>query len=199
MKRKFLLAVLAVVSAIFTPLAATSQIAPERPARPASDEPSYKWKAFAGFAYTSLNQVEQSENGLLGVNFALTRDFGKHFGLTADGGYYAFTYDASNPGNPKVDMVLLGPEFHANLTDRLEGFAHVLLGGVHTAGDSTIPKVSFAGGAGGGLEYKLSPRLGLRLSSDDIASAFVQDPNHLGYSPHLRQNARASFGVVYKF
>ena len=199
MKRKFLLAVLAAVSAIFVPLAATSQVAPDRPARPEKAGPSYKWKAFAGFGYTNLNQVEQSENGLMGVNVAVTRNFGKYFGLTADGGYYAYTYNRANPGNPKVDMVLLGPEFHGNLTDHLEAFVHVLLGGEHTSGGSTIPKVSLAGGAGGGLEYKLSQRFGMRLSGDDIASSFVQDPGHLGYSPHLRRNARVGFGVVYKF
>jgi hypothetical protein len=194
-----LLAVLAVVAAVSMPLAASSQIAPDRPARPAKTEPAYKWKAFAGFGYTSLNQVNQSENGLLGMNFALTRNFGKYFGLTADGGYYAYTYSKPNPGNPTVEMVLLGPEFRAGLFDRLDGFVHVLVGGEHTAGDSTIPNISLAGGGGGGLEYKLNPHFGLRLSGDDIASAFVQDPSHLGYSPHMRQNARASFGVVYKF
>ena len=200
MKRKLLLAILAVVSAVFMPLAATSQIAPDRPAKPEKTEPSYKWKVFAGYGYTSLNQVNQSENGLQGVNVSLTRNWGKYFGLTADGGFYAYPYDAANPGNPKVDMVLLGPELHVSIVDRVEGFAHVLFGGEHTGGDFTIPKVSLAGGAGGGLDYKLkNPHFALRLSGDDIASAFVQDPNHLGYSPHLRQNARAAFGVVYKF
>jgi hypothetical protein len=194
-----LLAALAAVSAIIVPLAATCQVAPDRPARPEKTEPSFKWKAFAGLGYTSLNQVEQSENGLLGVNVAVTRNFGKYFGLIADGGYYAYTYNTPNPGNPKVDLVLLGPEFHGPLYDRLEAFAHVLLGGEHTTGGSTIPKISLAGGAGGGLEYKLTPRFGIRLSGDDIASSFVQDPKHLGYSPHLRRNARAAIGVVYKF
>lgn len=199
MKRKFLIAVLALVSAVLMPMASTSQVAPDRPARPEKADASYKWKVFAGAGYTSLNQVNQSENGLLGVNASVTRNFGKYFGLTADGGHYAYTYDASNPGNPTVQMVLFGPEFHVSLFERVEGFAHVLIGGEHTAGDSTIPKVSLAGGAGGGLDYKLNPHLGLRLTGDDIASAFVQDPNKLGYSPHMRQNARAAFGVVYRF
>ena len=112
-----------------------------------------------------------------GVNLSLTRDWGKYFGLTADGGYYAYTYDRSNPGNPTVDMVLLGPVLHFKLFEQVDGFVHVLLGGVHTAGDGTIPKVSFAGGAGGGLDYKLNARFAIRLSGDDIASSFVQDPN----------------------
>lgn len=199
MKRKLSIAVLAVASALFLPLAATSQIAPDRPAKPESTGPTYKWEAFAGMGYTSLNQISHSENGLIGMNVAVTRNFGKYFGLTADGGYYAFTYNRSNPGDPTVDMVLLGPVFHGKLSEHLSGFARVLLGGVHTGGDSTIPKVSFAGGAGCGMDYKLSSRFALRLAGDSIASSFTQDPNHLGNSPHLRRNARAAFGVVYKF
>ncbi len=208
MKRKFLLAILAVVSAVLLPLAATSQIAPDRPPRPEVAEPSDKYEIFAGFGYTSLNQVNQSENGLMGMNLSLTRNWGKHFGLTADGGYYAYTYNTSNPGNPTVDMVLLGPVFRAKLFEHVDGFVHVLLGGVHTstdpaAGFITIPKVSFAGGAGGGVDYKLNPHFAIRLAGDDIASSFVQEPNTNppgpGYSPHLRRNARAAFGVVYRF
>jgi hypothetical protein len=196
---------LAVVSAVLLPLAATSQIAPDRPARHEAAEPSDKYEIFAGYGYTSLNQVNQSENGLQGVNLSLTR---KHFGLTADGGYYAFTYDASNPGNPTVDMVLLGPVFRARLFEHVDGFVHVLLGGVHTSTDNTsgfitIPKLSFAGGAGGGVDYKLNPHFAIRLAGDDIASSFVQEPKTnppgLGYSPHLRRNARVAFGVVYRF
>jgi hypothetical protein len=213
LKRKFLLAFLAVVSATFIPLAATSQIAPDRPAKPEKSGPSYKWEAFAGYGYTSLNQVNQSENGLQGVNLSLTRNWGKYFGLTADGGYYAYTYDRANPGNPTVDMVLLGPVFRAKLFERVDGFARVLLGGEHTgistAGWTAIPKLSFAGGAGGGLDYELNPRFALRLSGDDIASSFFAPvlpagsdnacSATSGCSPHLRRNARAEFGVVYKF
>lgn len=199
MKRKFSFAILAVVSALFMPQVATCQVAPDRPAHPEKAEPEIKWEAFAGYGYTSLNQVQQSRNGLQGVNLAVTRNWGKHFGLTADGGYYAYTYDATNPGNPTVDMALFGPVFHASLFEHLEGFVHVLLGGEHTAGDGTIPKLSFAGGAGGGFDYKLNPKFALRFSGDDIASSFVQDPNHLGYSPHLHRNARAAVGVVYRF
>jgi len=199
LKRKLLFAALAVVSAMFMSLVATSQIAPDRPARPEKATPSFKWEVSTGMGYTSLNQVAQSRNGLLGVNATLTRNFGKYFGLTADGDYYAYTYNSSNPGNPTVDMVLLGPVFHAKLFEHVDGFVHVLLGGVHTAESSTVPKVSFAGGAGGGLDYKLNPHFALRLSGDSIASSFVQDPDHLGYSPHMHRNARAAFGVVYKF
>lgn len=198
MTRKFLLSILAVIPAAFLPLTATSQIAPDRPHKEQA-EPTYKYEVFAGYGYTSLNQVNQSRYGLQGVNVSVTRDWGKYFGVTADGGFYKYATSAGNPGTPSVDMVLAGPVLHADLIGPMSGFFHVLLGGAHTGGESMNPNVSFAGGVGGGLEYKLSPRFFIRASGDDIASSFVSDPDHLGYSPHERRNSRATFGVVYKF
>lgn len=200
MKRKFLLSILAVIPAMFVPLAATCQIAPDRGAAPAERaEPSYKYEFSAGYGYTSINQVNQSRYGLQGVEASLTRDWGKYFGLTANGAYYSQPIASGNPTSPTVDAVLFGPVFHANLYGRLDGFVRVLLGGEHTGGISATPNISFAGGAGGGMDYKLSPHFSLRASGDDIASSFVEDPQHLGYSPHMHRNSRASFGVVYKF
>jgi len=98
-----------------------------------------------------------------------------------------------------VDMVLFGPEFHADVYGRFGGFLHGLLGGQHTAGEGITPNISFAGGVGGGMDYSLNPRLSVRAYGDDIGSSSVQDPNHLGYSPHTHFNARAAIGVVYKF
>jgi hypothetical protein len=62
------------------------------------------------------------------------------------------------------------------------------------------PNISFAGGAGGGLEYKLSPHFALRASGDDIASSFSVTGNTTGAnSPNMRRNSRGTIGVVYKF
>jgi hypothetical protein len=103
----------------------------------------------------------------------------------------------------------LGPVLHANLYGHLDGFFHVLLGGEHTGGESAYPKLSFAGGVGAGLEYKLNPHFALRASGDDIASSFVAPVYPAGSgnvctttsncSPHERRSSRASFGLVYKF
>jgi hypothetical protein len=196
--RKFLLSILAVIPAVCLPLTATSQIAPDRPHKEQA-EPTYKYEVFAGYGYTSLNQVNQSRYGLQGPNVSVTRDWGKYFGVTADGAFYKYATSAGNPGTPSVDLVMVGPVLHADLMGPMSGFFHVLLGGAHTGGESMTPNISFAGGVGGGLEYKLSPRFSLRASGDDIASSFVSDPNHQGFSPHERRNSRATLGVVYKF
>lgn len=213
MKRKLLLSILAVVPALFMPLAATSQIAPDRPPRAPQTEPSTKYEVFAGYGYTSLNQVNGSRYGLSGVNVSVTRDWGRFFGLTGDGAYYKYalrgcnsssagvTKDNCNPGNPLVESVLFGPVVHANLSKNLSGFFRVLLGGEHTGGEYMTPKVSFAGGVGIGMDYKLTKRFALRASGDTIAASFSGRENSpaLGYSPHRTRSGRAAFGLVYLF
>lgn len=197
MKSKWLFFVL--VSLL--PVAAAAQIAPERPAAAENPDAALKWKAYAGFSYTSLNQVNQSRYGLIGFNLELSRDFGRFFAVTADGAYYPSSYASGNPGNPKVSMILAGPEVHAPVFERWNAFGHVLLGGEHTGGTSQTPDISFAGGFGVGVEYKWSQRILFRASGDDIASSFslVNNSDQLGNSPHRRWNARGGIGVAYRF
>ncbi len=199
--RKWFVSILAVIPAALMPLAATSQIAPDRAPRPEPTGPTYHYQVYAGVGYTSLNQVNQSRYGLLGANLAVTRDFGRYFGITADGAFYNHSVGSGNPGNPSVDVVLFGPELHAPLFGRTSAFVRALLGGEHTGGEGQTPKISFAGGAGIGLEYSLSSRLALRISGDDIASSFSITNNtaQLGNSPHMRRNSRATVGVAYRF
>jgi hypothetical protein len=202
LKRTLLLSILAAIPAALMPLAAAGQVAPVRGPRSASLEgPSYKYEVFAGYGYTSLNQVNQSRSGLQGGNISVTRNWGKYFGVTADGAYYKYPLVTGNPGDPSVDAVLFGPVVHAQLYGKISGFAHGLLGGEHSGGEKQTPNISFAGGGGGGLEYRLGPRLSLRASGDDIASSFslINNSKALGYSPHLHWNSRAAFGVVYRF
>ena len=200
LKRTLLLLISAVIAAAPVCQAAAGKIAPER--KPAVEgEPNYKYEIFAGFGYTGLNQLNNSRSGLMGVNLSVTRDWGKYFGITADGAYYKYAIKTGNPGSPVVESVLLGPVIHAPLYERTGMFVHALLGGEHTGGESMTPNISFAGGIGGGLEYRLSKHLAVRASGDYIAASFSVSGNssRLGYSPHRTWNPRAAFGVVYKF
>ena len=200
MRKKFLLSILAMVPAAFMPLAATGQASPaaDRP------EPSYKYEAYAGYAYTSLNQVIQSRYGLQGFNLSITRDWGKYFGVIGEGSFYKYPSSSAtpgNPGDPSVSAVLFGPTVHAPLYSHLSLFVDVLAGGEHTGGENITPKVSFAGGFGGGLDYRLTSRISMRASGERIGDSFSLNGNTpgLAYSPHLHWNARATIGVVYRF
>jgi hypothetical protein len=189
---------LAAIAAALSPIAANCQIAPDKAPRTTTGA-EYKYQVFAGLGYTSLNQVNQSNSGLLGVTVSVTRDWGKYFGLTIDGGHYQWVVSRANPQNASVNLYLAGPEFHAPLYDRVGIFAHALIGAAHTGGVSIQPDESFAGGVGVGLDYKLGDRLGLRVYGDDIGSSFTLTPFQPGDSPHRRFNARASIGATYRF
>ncbi len=198
MNRTKLPALLAALAAVALPLAALGQIRLEKPPA-ATTEPAYKYEAFAGWGYTSLNQVSQSVSGLQGVTVSLTRDFGRYFGVTAQGGHYAWVLSRSNPESASVDQFLAGPVVHAPLFGPTSIFIHGLLGTVHTGQVSISPSYSFAGGIGMGMDYRLNQRWGLRIYGDDIGSSFTLTPYVPGDSPHRRFNAHAAAGVTYKF
>ncbi len=182
------------------PRTALSQIAPEKP-HLRQVGPSYNYTVFAGWGYTSINQVNQSRSGLQGISASITRDWGKYFGLTFDGGHYAWQTTASNAavGKPSVDYYLGGPELHAGLYGPTSVFVHALLGIAHTGGVNISPSASPAGGIGMGMDYHIKPRVSLRLYGDDIFSDFTVVPYQQGDSPHIRWNARAALGVAYHF
>ncbi|MGA3161183.1 MAG: hypothetical protein ABSC77_08185 [Terracidiphilus sp.] len=216
MKRKLLLSFLAIVAAAFLPLAAASQLIHSRHGEAPAEKtektekpvPAHKYEISAGYGYTSLNQVYQSRYGLQGVNASVTRDWGRFFGLTADGAYYwapLRSKSPGNPGDPSVDAFFLGPVVHAKLFSHVDGLAHALLGGEHTGGENATPNISFAGGVGAGLDYNLSPHFSLRFTGDDIRSSFSANANSTSCgtgsncTPHMHGNSRAAFSVVYKF
>jgi hypothetical protein len=200
LKSKFLFSILAAIPAVLMPLAATGQVAPERP-RADRGAPVFKYEAFALAGYTSLNQVNQSRYGLIGGKFGVTRDFGRHFGITAMGDYYKPATGTGNPGDPSVYDALVGPEFRANLYGNFDVLVHGLMGVEHTGGEGVTPDISFAGGFGGGLVYNLSQRWAIRATGDRVGAAFSLTNNtpQLAYSPHLHWNARGEIGVVYRF
>jgi hypothetical protein len=183
------------------PLAAMAQIAKEKPAPVDNPDAALKWKVYVGAGYTSLNQVNQSRYGLIGVNIAVSRDLGRFFAVTADGAYYPSSYASGNPGNPKVSNVLFGPEVHGPIFEKWSVFGRALIGGEHTGGTQQTPDISFAGGVGGGVDYQWSHRLLIRVSGDDIGASFSLTDNtpQLGYSPHRTWNPRGGIGVVYRF
>jgi hypothetical protein len=194
------------VSAALLPLAATSQVTPARGSRSVdSGTPVYKYSVYGGLDYSGLNQVNNSRSGLFGGQAYITRNFGRYFGVVAQGDYYRYPYTKPVLENstikPSVESILFGPELHAVLIGKYGGFIHGLIGGEHTGGTSQTPNISFAGGVGGGVEYALGERLSVRASGDYIGASFsfVGNSATLGYSPHKTWNDRASIGVMYRF
>jgi hypothetical protein len=197
---------LALIPAATFSLAATSQVAPaNRTADTDQTEKVYRWEGYGGFAYTSTNNINTSRQGLIGAKIGLTRDWGRYFGVTGEGSFYLTSLSSpaisQSTQKPKETTVLFGPVLHANLYGPVSGFVEVLLGGEHIGGTSQTPNISFAGGVGGGMEYKISQHLSARAYGDDIASSFslINNSTSLGNSPHKTWSSRAGIGVVYRF
>jgi len=182
------------------PLAAAGQATPPAPVS------APKYEAYVGTGYTSLNQVNQSRYGLMGVQGALTRDWGKYFGLRGSGAYFKWPAGSgsgvnANPGNPSVYTVMVAPEVHFPLFQKLSGGIFGELGVEHTGGEKMIPDTSFAGGFGGEATYDLSRRLAVRLSGDRVMASFSlrNNSSQLSNSTHMTSNARGFLGLVYRF
>ncbi len=194
---------MAAVGAGLAPLAAAGQTNPQ-PASGPQQARTYKYEAYAGFAYTSLNQVNQSRYGLYGGKVMLMRDWGKYFGLMGTVDYYKPPISGrtpTNPGDPSVYSFTIGPEIHTSVYENLGALLFAELGGEHTGGESMTPVISFAGGFGGGITYRLSDRFGIRVVGDRLAGSFSLNGNtsELAYSTHRTWNPRATVGVVYRF
>jgi hypothetical protein len=208
LKRMFLRTLLAVVPAFLLPLSASSQAAPPEGTGPAGQaQATLKYEAYAGFGYTSINQVNLSRYGLYGVDLSVTRDWGRYFGLSAMGNYYkppvghGSSSVAGNPGDPSVYELLVGPEVHAQIYGNFSGFLHGGLGIEHTGGEHMTPNLSFAGGFGGGMSYNINRRFAIRASGDRIGAAFsvINNTPQLAYSPHRTWNSSGTIGVVFRF
>jgi hypothetical protein len=198
---------------LFFPLQAAGQVSSPEDKGTNAQAAAPKYEVYAGWGYSSINQVNQSRYGLMGVDLSATRDWGKYFGLSLMANYYKPPLDIggnngsggsnnnSNPGDPSVYEVLAGPEFHADIYDRVGGFLHGMLGTEHTGGEQMSPNLSFAGGFGGGLYYRLSDRFSIRVSGDKIGASFSLRDNSaiLGYSPHRTWNSSATVGIGYHF
>ncbi len=221
MKRTLFRVLLAGIPAVLMPLTAMSQAAPAEGQPPADQTaPSYRYEAYAGFGYSSLNQVNQSRYGLMGVDLALTRDWGRFFGLAGKINYYKpplalrtttsttssasgtpVTVTLGNPGDPSIYEVLVFPEIHADIYGPVSGFFHGGMGVEHTGGEGETPSLSFAGGLGGGLTWNLRPRFAIRAYGDRIGASFSLRNNtpQEAYSPHRTWNASGTIGLVYRF
>jgi len=214
LKRKLALLLLVVIPAVLLPQATfglknpfhkKSKTGPEETTQPETApaaQAAPKYVVMAGYDYTSLNQVNQSRHGLQGVKVGAARDFGKYFALTVNGDYFKVDFPGvapANPGDPSVYSILAGPEVRANIYGPLGGFVHGLIGVEHTGGEKMNPDTSFAGGPGVGLTWDLNSKLYIYASGDKIWGSFsFADPDP-GSSAHRTSNARASFGVGYRF
>jgi len=146
-------------------------------------------EVFVGFSDLSLSSCCQRVS-FWGWQAGAGGEIYKNIGLKADfGGQYKKLGDFGL----KEHQFLLGPELRSH-RETVNGFGHVLFGGVHVScGDAPgcISQTGFSMGVGGGVDVNVAPRIALRFPQFDwIPSKFD--------GQWSKSNVRLGFGIVYK-
>ena len=115
-----------------------------------------------------------------GVNFSLTRFFGRWFGVEAQAGagFLGNTGQTTVPPNLDAKSIFagVGPKLALRNHSRIEPWIHVLVGLEHFRFSQTAGVLgsnnALAGPAGGGIDVYLSPHFAFRGEADAVGSRF---------------------------
>ena len=144
----------------------------------------------AGFSDLSVGSCCQRVS-FWGWQAGAGRDLSKNISLKADfGGQYKNVADFTL----KEYQFLFGPEFITRGGEAVNGFGHVLFGGVHAScgqAPGCVSQTGFSMGVGGGVDVRVAPGISLRFPQFDwIPSKFD--------GQWSKSNVRLAFGIVYK-
>ena len=183
-------------------LAATSASSTRSGAsRRASAYVEFPWQLGMGYTYLRVRPGAGSTFSLHGLNTHVAYYFSNSVGLKAEvDPLFGTTPSTSTTFNtvPSLRMKALffggGPVFAHRNSSRIEPWVHGLFGGVHLRLTQTaaLPGTlnAFALQAGGGVDFKLSPRLYWRVEGDYFGTRFFGTFQH---------NLAFKSGVVFNF
>jgi opacity protein-like surface antigen len=173
----------------------------------AQDHP--KIQVFGGYSYFSADvrfdnpfdddgdDFFDDQQGLHGFGFSVAGNISKSFGIVGDFSYHKRELEL--PGND-IDFstfnYLFGPRFTAR-GDRIEGFAHGLIGGVRRRVEQGDSDNDLAFGLGGGVDIKVSRNFGIRLVQLDYIP--FRDRNLFTLDKEWRHNLRVQVGATFSF
>ena len=151
-----------------------------------SAQEARKYEVSAGYAYMRAD-TSAGALSLHGVDFSFVGSVRRWLAIVGDlGGYHAEGF--------RLGTYMAGPRFTARAGDRASLFGQALFGGAHADdGARGFPayhdSVSWA--VGGGLDYRLNPRVSLRLGQAEYLQT------RLGNS--VQHNLRMGAGIVLCF
>jgi hypothetical protein len=146
---------------------------------PAGEHEFAVWQIAVGYQYNRVNLLGTPFN-THGVNFSLTRYFGRWFGVEAQAGvgFMGNTGATTTPPNLAVKSLFVGvgPRLAFRNRSRFEPWAHLLVGMEHLRFTQTAGLLgsnnALAGPAGGGVDVYLTSRLAVRVEADEVGSRF---------------------------
>lgn len=173
------------------------------------------WRAIP---YSTGNRIEYLNGG----SASLAYNFNRHWGLVGD--FAGFSTDSvqfnAAPGTTgsrvvdaegKVFTYMLGPRYSFRSHSRLTPFLQVLVGVAHA--DEVVldckdqiyacrplpSENAFALTAGGGLDYRLTHRVAVRLFQAEYLLTRFDDPSSLTGDKSFQNNIRLSAGLLFRF
>jgi opacity protein-like surface antigen len=171
-----------------------------------------RFEIFGGYSFVTGDFTgtfaDRSTHILNGWNASADYKASPLLGLVADFSGFHAGYTFPGIGGPAVSAnslaALFGPQVSVRLS-RATPFAHVLLGVTHVgysqsscSGCSPSSANGFSYAFGGGIDYYLTPHIGIRGQADLLHNAFSNADNQLTYKYH-ELNARISTGLVFRF
>jgi opacity protein-like surface antigen len=151
-----------------------------------------------------FDDIVDEREGFNGFTASVKGNVSRYAGVKFDYSFHRKEFDlAGGPtGTTDVDVnlhnFLGGVEFKDNAPEtRVKPFAHLLAGVAHSRGEVSSGAVSFrdretgfAAAVGGGVDFRLSPRVDFR------AVQFDYNPNRLG--GEMQHNFRVGIGFIFR-
>jgi opacity protein-like surface antigen len=160
-------------------------------------------EAGAGYTYTDASLPEESKLAMNGIQIVGDADFTRRLGVQLDLGY-SRNFDAYNSGH-SADMLtyMAGPVFYPLRTRRLNVFTHLLLGGARETGvnfESNGQIITgyanrFAWAGGGGVQYRVTRSLSVRIGADYLRTSYFNSNVQLQGQFSIRSGAT----LIYTF
>ena len=151
----------------------------------------------------TLNGFNVSATGYLTENFGFTGDFSGHFRTRR----VADPLGGTISNQVRVFNLLAGPQYRFGSNSRVTPFVRAMAGIANTRSRLEVPSLNsrntlsstdFALALGGGVDVRVSERVGLRVFQVDYNPIFLSSGNELGFGNKRAENVRFSFGVVFK-
>lgn len=160
-------------------------------------------EAGAGYQFVYTSVPSQNHLPMNGILLSGNADFSRRFGIAAEIGY-ARNFDAFNTGRT-ADLLtyMAGPAFYPVRMRNMNVYTHVLFGGARETGVNLSPDGllllgyvnKFAWAAGGGVQYRITGSLSLRVGADYLHTSF--------FNPEVKvvgqSGIRPSASLIYTF
>jgi len=169
-------------------LAAPASVGPRRVTYGGDDD--YRWSVGFSYVYVHFSSTPISGVALNGIHTSVTYSFNKYFGL--EGAVTAAGSAATISANEHVKFALYGggPRFTYR-SEHWQPWVHVIVGGSHLQPQTSMGgRDSIGYMAGGGYDYRYSPRFSFRFQGDWMGTRYFGE---------TQSNFQIVSGVVFHF